>query len=395
MWTGILLGLVGLIFVLSILKISVDVRRRKSGGFVVKESVALLAIIAILFVADIHCAKEKKAEKEGTKEAAGQQLTAEQRWKNNLLAQLQDYLGDITKTDKAQLMYYLEQGEQYRRKKEYAEALDLFEQALGLEISDQERLPFFVLMGNCEMHLDEYTPAANYYFQAERIGKQIQNDSALAVVYSNLALVYRLEDDPAAALESYHNLLAVVRKLGDKSGEKNALSNIGFIYQMQGETDSASYYHQKSLEILAPLTGAMAQAAQLNNLALTCKSKGMPDSALVLYDQALQLFRKIGNKWDEAVVLANIGIIYQDKNDLVKAKEYYQSAFVIDSTIGNTIGQAGDLNNLGSVSEQGGDLLTAKQFYQRSLSIFEQIAAKGEIEFVRQNIQRVDSLMAE
>lgn len=395
MWTGILLVLVGLIFVLSILKIFVHLRRNKPGGFVVKESMALLAIIAVLLVADIQCTKEKKAETEATGEAAGEQLTAEQRWKNNLLSQLQDYLGDITKTDKAQLLFYLEQGEQYRKKKEYAEALDLFEQALGLEISDGERLPFFVLMGNCEAHLGEYTPAVNYYFQAERISKETQKDSALAVVYSNLALVHRLEDDPGAALESYHNLLAVVRKLGDKSGEKNALSNIGFIYQTRGETDSASYYHQKSLEILAPLTGAMAQAAQLNNLALACKSKGMPDSALVLYHQALQLFQRIGNKWDEAGVLANIGIIFQDKNDLAKAKEYYQNAFAIDSTIGNTMGQAGDLNNLGSVSEQGKDLPAAKQFYQRSLSLFEQMAAKGEIEFVRQNIYRVDSLMAE
>jgi tetratricopeptide (TPR) repeat protein len=393
MWSSILWGLVGLIFILSVLKISMDLKRKRNGSYVVKESFLLLAIIAVLVVADIQCTKEKKAETEGEGKTANEQLTAEQRWKNNLLAQLQNYLGDIAETDKAQLLYYLEQGEQHRKKREYTEALDLFEQALSLEISDGERLPFFVLMGNCEAHLDEYSSTINYYYQAERIAKEIQNDSALAVVYSNLALAHRLADDPNAALESYHNLLGMFRKLGDKPGEKNTLANIGFIYQTRGETDSASYYHQKSLEIPASLTGSMAEAAQLNNLALVYKSKGMLDSALVLHEQALQLFRKIGNSWDEAGVLANMGIIYQDKNDLAKAKEYYQSAFIIDSTIGNIMGQAGDLNNLGSVSEQGRDLAAAKQFYQKSLSLFEQMAAKGEIEFVRRNVQRVDSLL--
>jgi tetratricopeptide (TPR) repeat protein len=394
MWFSILLGLVGLIFVLGILNISVGVNHRKIGGFVIKGEGLLLAIIVFLVITSIQCTKEKKPGTEGEGETSSEQLTAGQRWKNNLLAQLQIYLGDITKTDKAQLLYYLEQGDQYRKKREYAEALDLYEQALSLEISDGERLPFFVLMGNCEAHLSEYTTAINYYFQAERISKETQKDSALAVVYSNLALVYRLADDPDAALESYHNLLGTVRKLKDISGEKNALANIGFIYQTRGETDSASYYHQKSLEIPAPLTGFMAEAAQLNNLAMACKSKGMPDSALVLYEKALQLFQRMGNRWDEASVLVNIGIIYQDKNDLAKAQEYYQNAFVIDSTIGNIMGQGGDLNNLGSVSEQGGDLTAAKQFYQRSLSFFEQMAAKGEIEFVRRNVQRVDSLLA-
>jgi tetratricopeptide (TPR) repeat protein len=394
MWFSVLLGLVGLIFVLGILNISVGVNHRKIGGFVIRGEGLLLVIIVFLVITSIQCTKEKKPGTEGEGETSSEQLTAEQRWKNNLLAQLQSYLGDIAETEKAQLLYYLEQGEQYRKKREYAEALDLFEQALSLEISDEERLPFFVLLGNCEAHLSEYTPAINYYFQAERIGKETQKDSALAVIYSNLALVYRLADDPDAALESYHNLLGVFRKLGNRSGEKNTLANIGFIYQIRGVTDSASYYNQKSLEIPASLTGSMGEAAQLNNLALVYKSKGMLDSALVLHERALQLFRKIGNRWDEAGVLANMGIIYQDKNDLSKAKEYYQRAFIIDSTIGNIMGQAGDLNNLGSVSEQGRDLAAAKQFYQRALSIFEQIAAKGEIEFVRRNVQRVDSLLA-
>jgi tetratricopeptide (TPR) repeat protein len=395
MWSFVLLGLVVLIFVLSILKVSQDVKRKKSGRLIVKESFSLLAVIILLAIVDIRCAKEKEAKQEGKEEVAGEQATTEESREADLLAQLQDYLGVLTDSDKPQLKYYLEDGQEQSRKKEYAEAVDVFEQALELNISDEERFPFFILLGNGEAHLGEYTAAINYYYQAEGICKGIGDDTALVVVYSNLALVHRLADEPKGALGMYFNLLQLFRKLGDSLGEKNTLANIGFMYQTQGEADSASYYHRKSLEIPGSEAGLLAEAAQMNNLALTYSSRGMPDSALALYQQALTLFRQAGDRREEASVLVNMGLIYQEKKDLQEAVGYYQSAFSIDSALGSVRGQAGDLTNLGSVSEQEGDLAKAKEFYQRALSLFEQVDAKNEVEFVRQNIRRVESKSGE
>jgi tetratricopeptide (TPR) repeat protein len=76
--------------------------------------------------------------------------------------------------------------------------------------------------------------------------------------------------------------------------------------------------------------------------------------------------------------------------DAKRALEYHRQALEIDSTIGHLMGQAGDLTNIGSVLEQEGNLAEAKESYQRALSLFEKMEAKTEIEFVRQNIQRVD-----
>ncbi len=390
----ILLGLVALIFVLSMVKIMADVKHKKSGRFIVKESILLSVLVAFLLIADIQCTK-KRTEKESGGETAGETEKAEETRENKLLAQLLDYLGVLVDTDVPQLQYYLEQGQKLRAEKEYDEALDIYQQALDLNLSDQERLPFFVLMGNCEAHLKEHTSAINYYYQAERICKDTEDDSALVVVYSNLALVHQLADDPKAAKETYFSLLDLFRKLGEGAGEKNALANIGFIYQTQGAADSASFYHEKSLEIPATRTSFLAQAAELTNLAMAYGSRGMLDSALTLHEQALLLFRQAGDRKDEASVLANLGLIYQEKGDLEKATDSYQRAFDLDSAIGNIMGQAGDLNNLGSVSEQRGDLAGAKRFYQRALLLFEKQEATNEMEFVRGNLQRVESKLKE
>ena len=54
-----------------------------------------------------------------------------------------------------------------------------------------------------------------------------------------------------------------------------------------------------------------------------------------------------------------------------------------------------DLTNIGSVLEQEGNLAEAKESYQRALSLFEKMKAETEIEFVRQNIQRVEEKLQE
>ncbi len=388
MWSTVLLILLVLIFILSVIKISMDLHRKRPRGFVVKESVILLLIIVVLVVVDTQLARKAGMEKPAG-EPGQEARPAAQTREAQLLSELQDYTGVLADIDKPQVQFYLEQGQTHRANQQYSEALDVFEQALDLELSDEERLPFFVAMGNCETHLKEYNAAINYYYQGERIGREAENDTALMVIYSNLALAHRLADEPEGALESYFDLLRLFRQLGDKQGEKNTLANIGFIYQTQGNADSASFYHQKSLEIPTTEMGLLAEAAQMNNLALAYRSRGMLDSALALHQQALLLFQRAGDKKDEASVLVNMGLIYQEREDLDRAMQHYRSAFEIDSTMGNVMGQASDLTNMGSVFEQGGKPTEAEDFYQRALLLFETMEAKREAEFVRQNIQRV------
>ncbi len=390
MWSFFALSSLSLILLVSTTGVSMDATRLKSGRPAVKRGLLLVLVAVILLVANLGCNKEKETENQGQGQEAGQVQAPPETRETRLLAQLQDYLGVLVDTDKPQLRYYLDQGQESRKKREYADAVDFFQQALDLNLSDQERLPFFVLMGNCEAYLKEYTAAINYYYQAERVCKNIQDDSTLVLVYSNLALAYQLADEPKGALGAYFDLLGAFKKLKEIPGEKSTLANIGFIYQTLGEVDSASYYHRKSLEMSSEGTSSVAEAAQLNNLALTYHARGMPDSALALFDEALSLFREAGDKNEEASVLVNLGLIYQEKKDVPKAVEYYQSALGIDSTTGNVMGQAGDFTNLGSAWEQGGDLTKAKQYYQQALSLFQQAGAKKEADFVAQSLQRVE-----
>jgi tetratricopeptide (TPR) repeat protein len=381
-----------LIFVLSVLKILLDLRRKRPKGFILRESIIFLLIMAVLVILDLKFAADLKTEEESVETAEKQgQVTREEARERKLLSRIEDYTRALTHSDKPQVELFLKQGLEHKINQDYLDALEIFRQALDLNLTDAERLAFFILMGNSEAHLKEYNSAANYYYQAQRLSEDAGNDTALAVVFSNLAVVFQLADDPDESLENYFGLLRIFEKLGNISGQKNTLADIAFLHQMKGDTDSAAVYQKKSLEILGSDLDLLSEAAQMNNLALIYRSKGSLDTALLLHQRALQLFRQAGDKRDEASVLSNIGLIHQETGELEKALQYYRQAFAIDSTIGDAMGQGSDLNNIGSVLEQKGDLAEAKESYQKALSFFEKIDAQREIGFVRSSIERLEA----
>lgn len=388
MWLTIISFLGVLICLSGVRKLLAKQGRKTLPDFAAKEVV--LSILAIVLItAGLSCSGEDKTEQEAEVEPT---LTKEEKQERRLLSQLQDYIGELSEADRPQIAHLFRVGLEYKMNEGYLDALETFKQALDLNLYDEERLAFFILMGNCEAHLKEYTSAINYYYQAERLGRQAKNDTALTVTYSNLALAFQLEKDLHGALDNYFSLLKVYQEMGDVQGQRNTLAAIGLMYQIKGEVDSASVYHKKSLELDAPgaAPSIFAEAAQLNNLALTYRQKGELDSALALHKQALMLFQTAEDYGNAASVLTNMGLIYQEKGDAGQALEYHRQALAIDSTIGHLMGQAGDLTNIGSVLEQEGKLAEAKETYQRALSLFEKAKAEAEVEFVRQNIQRVE-----
>ncbi len=382
---------IALISLLVIWRIYRDVKLERSKSIILLEVILLVCLITWGVVSRIKSGKES-----GPEEISGETAKVEKTTKTestrvtNLLSGLQDYMGDMSQTDKPEIQLLFKQGLEYKMKGEHDQALLAFKQALDLDLSDGERLVIFLLMGNSEAFLKEYDSAVNHYYQAERLSKNVHNDTALAVSYSNLALVYQLADNLKGALENYFYLLTMDRKMGNKPGEKNTLANIGFIYQVMGNADSAEVYHKKSLEVTGAADDTLTQAAQLNNLALAYRSKGKPDSALVLYSQALSLFQRAGDFRDAASVLTNIGLIYQETGEMEQALDYHHQAFTVDSTLGDFAGQAGDLTNIGSVMEQKGEFTAALEFYRRAEALFEKANAKREAEFVGENIRRVE-----
>jgi tetratricopeptide (TPR) repeat protein len=384
----IILILIALFFVWKIYR---DLKQDRAKGVIVLQVILLFGIIGFLVISQTRRERERQGEAgspSGTKTEKMGEVESDR--VNNLLSGLQDYFSDLNRTDNPQTQLFFRQGLEYRVNGEFAQARQIFTHALDSNLTAGERLGFLILLGNSEAFLKDYPSAINRHYQAEKLAKSTEQDTVLVVIYSNLALLYQLDNDPKGALENYFNLLAIEGKLKDAAGEKNSLANIGFIYQMMGNTDSAEVYHKRSLEVVDTTGDLLTQAAQLNNLALTYRTKGMLDSALVLYSQSLSSFQQAGDYKDVASVLTNVGLIYQEKGDLEHALEYHRQAWAIDSTLGDLMGQASDLANIGSVLEQKEEFTQALEYYRHSATLFEKVGAKKETEFVKESVRRVE-----
>jgi len=294
MWSTIILILVILIFLLSLTKISLDLKQKKSGSFVLKEGIVLLVIMVVLIILDIEfVGKAKINEKSARVIESEQETTKEDDPRKRLLSQIQDYAGELNNTDKPQVELYLRRGLEHKTKGEYSEALETFREILDWKLSDGERLAVFILMGNCDMHLKEYDSAINYYHLAEGLSKDTGSDSALVAIYSNLALAHQLRAQFYSALKDYSNLLEILRRMGDRFGERSALANIASIYQNEGELDSALEYHSKAFEIDSTMGDFMGQATDLTSIGSVLEKKGEFAKAKEFYQRALSLLENI------------------------------------------------------------------------------------------------------
>ncbi len=394
MCSTILIVLVILILALSITKVWLDFKRRKPKGFVIKEGVFLLSLAIVLLVIDVRCAKDEDVKQKEERAVKSEEETRlEYDPVKRHLVQLQDYIDNLDKSDKPQLKLYFAQGMEYRIKEDYSNAFETFKLGLDLKATDSEKIALYILTGNSSAHLKEYDDAINYYYKAEALSKSTNNDTALVVCLTNLALLYQIEEDFDEVLTNYSGLVQVFKRTGNQESERNTYASMALIFQMKGELDSAKVYQQKSASDGKTGGDLMARASQLNNLGLIYSSKGNLDSALVFYQEALKIFQQLGDRKDEASTVSNIGLVFQNKGELEEALGYHHIAFVIDSTIGHVFGQAGDLTNIGAVHEELGNYSKALEFYQKGLSLFEKLGAVKETDFVKDNIQRLEGKM--
>jgi tetratricopeptide (TPR) repeat protein len=394
MWSTILIILATLVLISGILKIWLDLRRGKTRGLIMRQNIFLLLLAIAFLVIDVRCGKEADVQQKQEQVPKSEEKTRiEYDPVKRHLAQLQDYIDDLDKSDKPQLKLYFKEGMEYRIKEDYKNALETFKLGLDLKVNDSEKTALYILTGNSSAFLKEYDDAINYYYKAEALAKNAENDSALVVCLTNLALLYQIEEDFDEVLDNYFGLVEVFKRIGDEQSQRSTYANIGLIYQMKGELDSASAYQERTVGDFKDSGDLMARASQLNNLGLIYTSKGNLDSALVLHQEALKIFQQLRDKRDEASTLSNIGLIFHSKGELKEALEYHHIAFVIDSTIGHVFGQAGDLTNIGAVHEELENYTRALEFYQRGFSLFEKAGAAKESDFVKGNIQRVEKKM--
>ena len=206
-----------------------------------------------------------------------------------------------------------------------------------------------------------YPEAVEFFLESEKHYSELEDESALAMLYGNIGVTFEQAGNYAKAFEYTYKELNMARKVGNTSLEATALSTLGAIHSQGGSADSVLYYYEASLELAEHVdykdliitnhdnigayytgindysnarnylysayelaSGSEYQYQKIyitNNLAKNYLAEGLPDSALKYAEMQLDLATDYNFLYDQQLAWSNLSDIYKENEDYQNALE--------------------------------------------------------------------------
>lgn len=115
------------------------------------------------------------------------------------------------------------------------------------------------------------------------------DDAGRGEMLNNIAVIYRMEHKPQAALEMFAEAEKVFRKSGDLNRLGMVMGNLGDLYAFQDEPEEAARYYSDGAELLAQTGDRQKQAQLLRALSLLNLRRRRFVEAMGLMEQSLQV----------------------------------------------------------------------------------------------------------
>lgn len=151
---------------------------------------------------------------------------------------------------------------------------------------------------------------------------------------NNMAAVYFNLGDLELALETFLQVLPLVREVGDQDGEATALNNIGEVYRRQGDADAALHAYEEAILLWRNLGDISNEATVLNNVGMVYRQLGDNGEALAHYQRALAVWKRGGNPYRESITHTNIAVTLWDMGNAEQALAHMQTARNINERMG-------------------------------------------------------------
>ncbi|ROP37179.1 ATP-binding protein [Saccharothrix texasensis] len=205
--------------------------------------------------------------------------------------------------------------------------------------------------------------------EARKIGDRTGEANAL----HRLGEVQRLMGQFQASVASLHGALDLFHGLADTLGEADVLTDLGFVQRRMGEYPASAVSLKRALELYRELGDEHGEASALNYLGDVQRLTGDYRAAMAGQANALALFRALGDRIGEANVLTSQGEALRILGDYEAASTILNKALTLFCDLGNRHGEANALNYLGDVQRLLGDHPAAMAGQTRALALYREL----------------------
>jgi tetratricopeptide (TPR) repeat protein len=166
---------------------------------------------------------------------------------------LAEYYGGIRKTAGSKTVELFEKGLSHKKRGEFSPAIKTFEECMNDNPTPEHKIGILITMGNCHFALQDLNGARDYYQKAEILARESDDHNGRLACTVNLGLLYVAEKRWTEAIENYHRVIELDRKMNYLSGEAIDLNTLGLLYQNRGDHESAIEHYKRALAIFEKL----------------------------------------------------------------------------------------------------------------------------------------------
>ncbi|WP_293132408.1 CHAT domain-containing tetratricopeptide repeat protein [Microcoleus sp. bin38.metabat.b11b12b14.051] len=215
-------------------------------------------------------------------------------------------------------------------------------------------------------------PAIETWQQILSIVRQLNDLTTEVSVLNRIGTVYNNIGQPKEALKYFNQALPISREVRDRYGEVLTLTNIGLAYDKLGKSTEALKYYNQALPIWQEVRDRSGEARTLTNIGSYYQNTGKPEEALKYYNQALPIWQEVRARSAEARTLTNIGWVYDSIGKPEEALKYYNQALPISQEVHDRFVEAVALNGIGWVHYRIGKPEKALDNFKQALAIWQE-----------------------
>lgn len=230
---------------------------------------------------------------------------------------------------------YINIGQYYRQKGEFAKALENLTKALEVF----ERIKHVDGVGNAYITIglingqqSNFSQAHEFHMKALKLYESIDAKDKVAVCLSNIGYTYLLQNEHNLALEYYFKSLPISKAANDTWREVLCYNNIGSAYSKKGEYDTALVYFKRSIDLAKVIN--LPTGRTLIAMGETYLSKKAYQQSLQTLAQALESFEKTSNKYYIAESSNALGKTYLAANQIDSALFFYKKGLSFSQVVG-------------------------------------------------------------
>lgn len=224
----------------------------------------------------------------------------------------------------------------------------------------------------------KYDVAAKNYYEAVSILEKTNDPSGhreqkLALVYNELAKLYRKIRDLEKALENYNKAEAIYRKLKDLAGIAMIMNESGVVFEYREEYNEAIRRYTASKDLAEKINDSLSVSYSLSNIAGVYVIKKKYDEAEKNLLKALDIRLNLGDSFAIALTWSDLGAAMNAKGDYTKAINYLTESNRMAEKIHYTELQSNNYNELADASARQLDYKKALEYFQKRTALRDSI----------------------